>query len=112
MKNFLLLIPFILLFGCVKNQVPEDVIPPEQMTSILIDIYISEAKVKVLSINHDSAGKLFQAFEQQVYEKHHIDSSTYTKSYEYYLNNLEAMEKIYAAVIDSLSLRERLVESE
>lgn len=109
MKLFYATLILFLLVGCDKEQeVPEGIIPPSRMTGILIDIYVSEAKVSAVRVSRDSAASLFKVFEQKIFEKHGVDSVTYQKSYEYYLNNLEKMEEVYGAVIDSLSLKERL----
>jgi tRNA uridine 5-carbamoylmethylation protein Kti12 len=39
-----------------------------------------------------------------------VDSTTYYNSYRYYMNNVKEMDQIYAAVVDSLSLRENSIK--
>jgi len=61
-------------------------------------------------MNKDSVRVFFPEVEKRLFEKHDIDDSLYLISFNYYLENVELMEEIYTAVVDSLSLRERLNE--
>lgn len=79
-----------------------------QMIGVLIDVHLAEAKINQLRISKDSASKVFNIFEKDIFEKHQIKDSVYKMSYTYYLDNPKKMELIYNAVVDSLSLREQL----
>ena len=80
------------------------------MISFLIDLHIQESKVTISRMNKDSVRAFFPEVEQKLFEKHGIDDSLYLMSFEYYLREIQIMEEIYTAVVDSLSLRERLFE--
>jgi len=58
-----------------------------------------------MGIQRDSAMKLFLPFEQSVMKKRKISDETLSKTYRYYLEHPVEFEKVYDAVIDTLSLR-------
>ena len=107
-KKFCLMVSCI-LFGCIGEvKIPDDVMSKNEMISFLIDVHILEAKMGQLSLNRDSAYEVFSHFESEIFEQHGVDDSLYNKSLEFYYMNPEIMEEIYAAVLDSLSLYERM----
>ena len=111
MKKVFLVGLFIFLTGCVKeSRPPEGLISKEKMISFLIDLHIHETKASLSRMNKDSVRVFFPEVEQRLFEKHGIDDSLYMVSFNYYLEEVKLMEEIYSAVVDSLSLRERLNE--
>ncbi len=81
------------------------------MVNILIDIHTAESKLNQVRIPKDSALQVFMIMEKDILAKYNIADSVYIKSYVYYLDNPLALEAIYANVVDSLSLREQLLNS-
>ncbi len=79
------------------------------MVQLMIDFYVLEAKVKEVRVGRDSANALYHQLEPLIYKKHQVDSTLYKQSMDYYLGEPETMEALYAAIVDSLSLQERLV---
>ena len=109
MKKLFLILITIILFGCVrKDKPPEGIMSKQQMVSFLIDLHLMEAKMNVTRFPKDSIKTFFPVVEEALFEKHNITDSVYFKSYQYYLNDMFEMEEIYSAVVDSLSLRERI----
>jgi hypothetical protein len=107
-KNFLILIA-VVMFGCIpKDKPPENIMSKEQMVSFLIDLHLIEAKISISRFPNDSVKVIFPEIEEELFRKHHISDSIYFRSYQYYLNDMFEMEEIYTAVVDSLSLRERV----
>lgn len=111
MKKYFLFILLILSCACSKKQVidPEGLYSRKQIASYLVDLYILEAKVQNLKINKDSSKVIFKHYEKQLYEKHSMDDSLYRVSFEYYMNDPQGLTDIYSIVVDSLSLKERLM---
>ncbi len=93
--------------GCDNEEVPEGILPKEQLTNIMIDFYLSESRLNGYSISKDSARKLFIPYEDSVLMKYGVSDSALQKTYQYYFDHPIELEKIYEVVIDSLSLRER-----
>jgi hypothetical protein len=103
------MIGVMLLIGCrEKQEIPPDVLSKEQMTMVLMDIYILEAQMKEVDLKFDSAKRLYNLLEQDVFKKHGISDTTYHKSFMYYQDRSKYLDEVYGMVVDSLSLREKI----
>ena len=80
----------------------------EQVAVFLKDLYILEQKVKDLNLKEDSSKIIFDHYERKLYEKHHMNDSVYRESFEYYMDDIQGLTRIYEIIADSLSLEERL----
>ena len=74
---------------------------------MLIDIHILESEIQNLRIRKDSSQLIYNSLEREIFKNNNVDKGVYLKSFEYYLNDVEAMEKIYDVVIDSLNYMEK-----
>ena len=109
MKKTFLLLMIIVFISCVrKDKPPEGIMSKQEMVSFLIDLHIMEAKITTVRFPNDSVKLFFPEIEKELFLRHDVSDSVYFKSYQYYLNDMFAMEEIYTAVVDSLSLRERV----
>jgi hypothetical protein len=108
-KLFYISFLFIIL-GCSGNikKLPEGIMTKDQMVAYLIDLQLTEAKIASLKLPEDTVKLFYDQVEKELYKRHHISDSTYLKSISYYLYDVKGIEEIYSAVVDSLSLRERL----
>lgn len=98
----------IIFLGCSsKQERPIDVLTPEQMTALLIDVYVAEAVTENVPMLRDSSIKYFIPFEKKLLAEKHIPDSVLRRTYEYYVAHPKEFEKIYDVVIDSLTLREQ-----
>ncbi|MFP4089149.1 MAG: DUF4296 domain-containing protein [Cyclobacteriaceae bacterium] len=104
---------YLLLIGCQDKteketetvEKPAELLSKPKMVSFLVDLHLAEAKLTYSDIrNRDSLEMAFRNYEKFLYEKHDIDEAAYKKSYEYYLANMEEMNKIYSSVVDSISV--------
>ena len=107
MKRFfpLCLIGF-LVFSCGKETVPEGILEEDKMVTVLVDIQLTEGIVSSLPISYDSSQVLYSLLERDVFIKHEVTDSVFTKSMVYYLEDAGKMDRIYARVIDSLVVLE------
>lgn len=107
MKTFKILLFCLVLVGCGKNNdVPEDIVPKEQLVPLMLDIYLAEVKLSNLRIVRDTAVSIFETYEGYLFEKHNIGKEQYMNSMTYYYDNTTELELIYEALLDSLSVRE------
>jgi hypothetical protein len=90
---------------------PENLLTKEQMTAFLIDSHLIEGNLQTIKIDDDSVEKIFYSLEKELYRKHHIDSVQFIQSYQYYLHQIDELSDIYDAVIDSLNLKEKMLNS-
>lgn len=100
----------IFLFSCSDNKNP-DVLSKNEMTDVLIDMHIAEAKVNTIGLNADSTEILYNIMEKRILEEHGISKEQYLQSYNYYLRNMDQLESLYGMLVDSLSLKERIENS-
>lgn len=82
------------------------------MISFLVDLHLAEAKINVLAIPHDSAKLLYKHYERYLFDKHGIKDSAYYQSFQYYIQDLQAMDDIYGAVVDSLNVMNTMSRTE
>ena len=101
---------FIFLSGCHNrhSKAPDGIMSQEEMVSFLIDLQLTEAKISTLRLPDDTVRLFYDEIKQELYRKHGIKDSIFVKSMSYYVNDVKGIEEIYSAVVDSLSLRERL----
>ncbi|NJN28731.1 MAG: DUF4296 domain-containing protein [Cyclobacteriaceae bacterium] len=112
-KVFLILLICTCTFCSKKKAVnPKGLYPMEQVAVFLKDLYLLETKVKELKVSNDSAKVLFDYYEKQLLEKHDMNDSLYRKSFEYYIDDIRGLTRIYEIIADSLSLEERLAISQ
>ncbi len=98
--------------GCSKEvKIPDDVIPPEKMTAILIDIHLLEEKINYLRLDQDTSLMLYKAYEFDLLKKHNVDTTLYQRSYKFYASEVRHMTKIYEAVVDSLNVRHKMAST-
>jgi len=102
----IILLAFFTFLGCAKQR-PPDVLSQEEMVKALSEVYLTEEKVNRLNLSRDSGEKVYQYFNDKLFEKLGVTDSTFKRSLGYYQGQPKEMEKIYAALIDSLNLREQ-----
>jgi len=79
-----------------------------QVAVFLKDLYMLEAKIKELKLTEDSAKIIFEYYEQNLFEEHNMEDSLYRESFEYYMEEINSLAKVYEIIADSLSLEEQL----
>ncbi|RIW12037.1 DUF4296 domain-containing protein [Algoriphagus lacus] len=96
----------IVLGACERNSTPGGILSEDQMVKVLIDIQLTEGIVSALPIPYDSSQVLYSVLEKEVFSKHGVEDSVFTKSMLFYLEDAKKMDRIYGRVIDSLTVLE------
>ena len=99
-----------LLTGCA---IPEEVKPPPQLlskdelTTLLVQLHLLEARVESSRLTPDSARALFQQQKSEILRKSNVSEkdSVLQRSYRFYAINRKDMDEIYKNVVDSLERR-------
>nr|WP_262921671.1 DUF4296 domain-containing protein [Pontibacter ruber] len=96
------------LLGCSQEeqQKPEHLLSRDKMIQILADVHTAEATVEHQVVYPDTALMTFNYLQQQILKKHKISEQEFRDTYNYYLDNLKEMDKLYEIIIDTLSVRE------
>ena len=93
--------------SCKRNEVeiPSDILKPEQMKNLLIDIHLIEAQRSNQSILFDSLGA--GDYYKKAYEKHNLNGDEFKRNMEFYSRNPKYIIETYKEVIDSLDRWEK-----
>lgn len=111
MKKLFLGISLMAMLACSgKEKKPEGLMSQQEMINFLIDLHIVEARLNIMRVPNDTISLFFDEVEDSLFQKHGINDSIYYQSYQYYLDHIGEMETIYEAVVDSLSIRERVID--
>lgn len=110
MRKLIYIIAILTIVSCSgKEHRPKGVIPHEKMALILSEIYLAEYKATHLGLKNDSAKEVLRHYELKIYEDHDTNDSIYKESFKYYLEHPDQLENIYDIVIDTVSLREQVL---
>ena len=107
LMSITLLFSVTMLVGCKKDERPEGVLTKDQLSSIMMEMYLAESRLNGLSIPKDSAAKLFVPFEDSLLMRAGVPDSVMRKTYQYYFDHPDELDKVYDIMIDSLNLREQ-----
>ncbi len=113
MKRYFFFLLLLVLVACQRETSDADVngvLSKDKMVHILTDLHLVEAQAGASGLNYDSTLILYNELERQVLAKHNTDTAQYRRSYRYYSDNVEDLDRIYARVIDSLSVRETTLQ--
>lgn len=96
------------MLGCMQgnSKRPGDLIAESKMVSILADIHLAESQVESTISYPDTALMVFTTLENAIWEKHGVSGEEFRKTYNYYADNIPAMDKLYETVVDTLIARE------
>jgi hypothetical protein len=94
------------LASCQSSS-PTGVLSEKEMIQAIMDVYILEEKVSRMPVPYDSMAILYPRFFSKYLQEQKISEEQFKTSWNYYMNDPRKMEAIYAAVVDSLNLREQ-----
>lgn len=96
-----------LIVACQKNEKPKEVLTQAQLSALLVEVYLAEAKLDAIAKPKDTAIKYFLPFEEKLLKRLNVSDSVLKKTYSYYLEHPKELEQVYDSVIDTLTLREQ-----
>lgn len=106
------------LFGCtqkleIKSEVPEDIIPRDSMVSIFVDLRLLDAVLNFeqLGGSRKVSNKNYFLYGS-ILDKYCITREQFERSFDYYQNDLEVLDEIYADAITRLSMLKSKVEQD
>ena len=98
MKIFFLFIPICMLFSCSdKNKTPSGIILPKEMPGIMWDVIRAQSLAIELARKDSSANVESQTktLTTKVFEIHHISSSSFDKSYDWYASHPDILRLMF-----------------
>jgi hypothetical protein len=98
--------------GCTDpGNKTQHILSRAEMVRTLTEIYLSEQRINRLGLPRDSAEYQFEFLKHVIFERAGVSDSVFKNSFDYYMDRPKEMERIYTALVDSLSLMERRIES-
>ncbi len=73
---------------------------------ILADIHTVEAMIESNVTYPDTAMMTYNKEQEKILEQHNVTPEQFKSTYNYYLENIGEMNKLYEVVVDTLSMRE------
>lgn len=112
MRKLIYPVAILIIVSCTqKDDIPKGVLPPEKMANILAQIYEAEHKATNIGLKYDSSKIVMRHYELKIFEENNTSDSIYKESFSYYLENPQKLELVYDIVIDSMSLREQVLDA-
>jgi hypothetical protein len=109
MQKLSILFLSLAIIGCKGSDKPNDVLTPAQLSALLVDIYLAEARVDNMPGLKDTTIRYFLPRERTLLHNRGVSDSVMKKTYAYYLDHPKELELIYDTVIDSLTVYEQRV---
>lgn len=106
-------IVFVFFMACKQKEVviPADVIPYDTMVQVLSDVQQSEVAILFLKNKGISTMPKPEALYKYIYSTHKITTEEFDRSFLFYANETELMEKLYGDIIEELRKRQVEIES-
>ena len=118
MKLITSILSILLVFGCTQKvetvfDPPEKLISKDQMVNIVVDLLILDA-ILVKKQKKKSKDLDFSKYylHNSILEKYNITREEFEASFNYYAQNLNVMDDVYAEAITKLSKMQSKTESE
>jgi hypothetical protein len=110
--KYQILILLIFFCSCKKpEQKPANILSQDEMIKVLSEVYVTEEKISRLGLTIDSASKVFSHLQGKIFTATGVPDSVFHRSVDYYMDHPKEMEQVYAALVDSLQLREQRASS-
>ncbi len=111
-RIFIVLITVFVLSGCQKNKVPEHVIPPDDMVSILVDIHLTDGILSSSQLRRELAQKDTSNIYNILLYNYGYSRKDFDTSLFYYGKNIALYDQIYNDVLNRLSEMETQIKEE
>lgn len=101
---FIIILIVFTIVNCSRapHKIPDDIIPVDSMVSLLVDIQITDAAIRISRLRKDSISILYN----RILLEHTFSRERFEKSFTFYTGNPDIMEKIYDEVINEISRRQ------
>jgi hypothetical protein len=113
-KILIILVLAISATACSKDKratIPPDVIPPEQMMLVLVDVHLVEASLVQAKLANKDIDYLSNYYYWSIMKKHHITYKKLNESIKFYSSNLKELYLIYEDVASELSTTQSRIVS-
>ena len=85
---------------------PDDLLAPAALVPVLADLHVAEARAQHSARAADTVQALYQQQEKAVFWRRNLSARQFQQSYAYYAARPAELEAIYAALTDTLAMRQ------
>ncbi len=85
---------------------PDDLLTPAALTSVLADLHVAEARAQHATRAADTVQALYQREEAAIFRRRGLAANQFQRSYAYYAARPAELEAVYAALTDTLAMRQ------
>jgi hypothetical protein len=105
---------FLLLSSCGKKEVevPEGIIKPETMTSIIVDLSIADGGQNVSYSAGNSRRYDIWVFYQAVLERHGVTQEQFMQSLDWYADHIKLINEVYDNALTEINLKREKLNTE
>lgn len=105
---------FLLLSSCGKKEVevPEGIINPETMTSIIVDLSIADGGQNVSYSAGNSRRYDIWVFYQAVLERHGVTQEQFMQSLDWYADHIKLINEVYDNALTEINLKREKLNTE
>ncbi len=107
MRFTIIFFALIFLSAC-NSGTPEDVLPPEKMVSVLVDLHVVDAMLTNQSIRKGTDEA--EQYYEHIYHKHGITRQLFQNTTAYYAKHPGKLKEMYVSVIGELETRDSLLK--
>lgn len=115
MIHRLWLISFVLVFSCGHElnepSLPQDLIAPEKMSEIIIDISLVEAQLTEVQLLQSIIKDSVRSYYGVLFGKHDISKEQLEENFAYYVTQAVLLDSIYASALAQLTSMEHALET-
>lgn len=114
LTNTILLVGISLLFSChpAVEKKPKDMVPPETMKDILVEMHILESRAQVYHWQHDTLAIIMNDKYRELYGNYDITEEAFKATFRWYEDNPDEMDALYQTIVDELVKREAAVKAQ
>jgi hypothetical protein len=109
-RFFTFILILFMLFSCggkKEEVIPDDILPHKKMVMLLCDVHMAEAAYQIHNLGTtDSTKNIAYGYYRKIFEKNKISEADFKKSFLYYSQHPDVLNKIYQDVITEMSKRQ------
>lgn len=91
-----------------KREIPDGVLEEKAFKEVLIDLYLVEAESKYRRTNFkEEPDSILPSATHDVFEEHGIERKTFVRSFRFYMEEPDRMERLHEEVLHELMRREK-----
>lgn len=113
--NFKIFVLIILSFGCnseLDEKLPEDIIQPSVMKSIIFDMNLAETKMLRMNLDDDAQIAQREADLDFILKKHQISDSLFNRSYSFYSKSPNHFKEVLEGAIEMVDEKNFILQNE